>query len=116
MFETCFVDSVEKICCREVSVEDVKQEVLNLNVKKKRQPEFQFRQLFKTVSDTYLPQLISIISHTISADKIPKEQRNWRYCKWFRKKYSIIHTENTENPSKKMEIIYLQDYERIVYN
>ena len=74
MFETSFVDSVEKICCSEVSVEDVKQEVLNLNVKKC--PEFQFRQLFKTVSDTYLPQLISIISHTISADKIPKEQRN----------------------------------------
>ena len=49
MFETSFVDSVEKICCSEVSVEDVKQEVLNLNVKKKRQPEFQFRQLFKTI-------------------------------------------------------------------
>lgn len=34
MFETSFVDSVEKIWCSEVSVEDVKQEVLNLNVKK----------------------------------------------------------------------------------
>ena len=35
MFETSFVDSAEKICCSEVSVENVKQEVLNLNVKKK---------------------------------------------------------------------------------